>query len=576
MKKLMFLSIIIIFSLTIAKTLLVPEEFMKIQTAIATAKNGDTVSVNFGRVNGKRLTVCSQQITGRVITFKVRGEVKEELLKMIADVNCSLNINNRNQLFAFSDSGWQGQRWVNRPDTNSSDIEPCIAIDSFGNPIVVWQGYGAGYTLAYSKWNGIDWDIERGVGPNAAGVLARLRPSIVFNNQNKSYLVWHNVYGNNNRDIACSRWIDTCWNHEMQVNLPDSTEQDFAPKINCGGGQIWCVWYGGTTSITPNKIYASRWNGINWEPDMQISPSDGNDHWWCSIAVDNNGRPHVVWCESPHHLIYYSYYNGISWANPIMINDTLVVRASSWADPRIAIDYNGNLHVSWTGALRGATHRDIFYNKYNGVQWSPGVKISQDSIYDEWYSDITVYDPNNIWITWDRQGEGQDQFRVYASHYDGSIWSNEIRLDNDLSRNDYGASINMTHDNTTWVVFSGIPLNHSNYDIFYNKHIRTSVIEESYNNTFALFSSKGILSIPTFPLSGISYRVVNADNVTLKLYNIYGQHLSTLVDEYKTNGEYFLHPCTKDKNGNKLPPGIYIYMLHIGNEKITKKIILLK
>lgn len=556
--------------------MLVPEEFLTIRSAVMTASNGETISVNFGRPNGKRSAVSGQRINGKEITFEVRGEGKEELFKMITNVNYLPSINNGNQLFAFLDPGWQDQGWVNRPDTNSFDAQACIAIDSFNCPWVTWTGYGSTYTQAYTKWNGVNWNEERGVGPNRPGVICRLRPSISFDNWNIAHLVWDNANYDNTSDIGYSHWSDTCWSDEIQVNLSDSSELDFAPQIACGGGQIWCVWYGGPTDVSPYKIYASRWNGTGWIPDMTVSPPDSFDHWWCSIAVDSAGTPHVVWCELPHCVIYYSYYDGLSWSNPIAVNDTSIVRAASWADPRIMIDSNGNLHVCWTGVSIGATRRDIFYSKYSGAQWSSATKISHDSIFNEWYSDIAVDGPNNIWVTFDRQGEGSDQFRVYASHFDVTSWSNETRLDNDISYHDDWTSIRLDKNGSPWVVFEGIPYSASNFDVFYNRYINGTAIEEHASNIKAMQLFSKPVPNPFMTNSKISYQVINSSHVDLKIYNLNGKCIKTLTNGYKTKGEYTVVWDGTDYNNKNVQIGIYFCLLRIGQTKDIRKLIFLR
>lgn len=560
------------FSLTISRTLLVPEEFLNIQQAVVVALNGDTVSVNFGRPNGQHSIVISQQIIGKAITFEIRGEGKKELLRMINGMN-NLPINKNNRSPTYPPLGWQGQGWVNRPDTNSTDQQPCLAIDSLDFPWVVWHGYGSNYSLAYTKWNGVNWDEEKGVGHNAPGVGYRIRPSISFDNQNIAWSAWDNAFENNNSDIATSHWDDTSWTSEIQVNLPDSTELDFAPRISCGGGQIWCVWYGGPTSVSPYTVFASRWNGMEWEPDMEVSPPDGFHHWFCSVAVDATGTPHVVWCGYPHYLVYYSYCSGSSWTEPMVVNDTTVVLASPWADPRISIDSDGNLNVCWTGALVGASHRDIFYSKYDGIQWSPAIKISQDSLFDEWYSDIAVDRPDNIWITWDRQNEGPDEFRVYASHFDGTSWSEETRLDNDTSYYDAGTDVHLNSQGEPWVCFQGIPYTANNFDIFYNRFISGGAISEEPTLLVksALFSK--VLPNPFSSGSKISYRVITPSYVELKIYSLNGRCIKTLVREYKAEGEYITWWDGRNANNSEVSAGIYFCQLWIGEKKEVTKII---
>jgi hypothetical protein len=64
--------------------------------------------------------------------------------------------------------------------------------------------------------------------------------------------------------------------------------------------------------------------------------------------------------------------------------------------------------------------------------------------------------------------------------------------------------------------------------------------------------------------------------VTLKIYNLLGQEVATLVDELKPMGEHQVQWQAGD-----LPSGVYVYRLQVrSKEKIdfveTKKLILLK
>ncbi len=65
-------------------------------------------------------------------------------------------------------------------------------------------------------------------------------------------------------------------------------------------------------------------------------------------------------------------------------------------------------------------------------------------------------------------------------------------------------------------------------------------------------------------------------HVTLKIYNILGQHVRTLVDEPKQAGNYKVTWDGNDDKGKNLVSGIYFYQLTAGNYKQTKKMTLLK
>jgi hypothetical protein len=74
---------------------------------------------------------------------------------------------------------------------------------------------------------------------------------------------------------------------------------------------------------------------------------------------------------------------------------------------------------------------------------------------------------------------------------------------------------------------------------------------------------------PFNPITTIRYHLQNASNVTMRIYNISGQEVETLVNEYQTAGE---HEITWQPKA--LPGGIYFYRLKAGEFSETKKLIL--
>ena len=76
---------------------------------------------------------------------------------------------------------------------------------------------------------------------------------------------------------------------------------------------------------------------------------------------------------------------------------------------------------------------------------------------------------------------------------------------------------------------------------------------------------------PFNPSTIIRFSVANAGKYTLKVYNILGQEVATLVNSQLDPGNYNV-----TFNANKLASGLYIYSLQGDNNQITKKMILMK
>ena len=76
---------------------------------------------------------------------------------------------------------------------------------------------------------------------------------------------------------------------------------------------------------------------------------------------------------------------------------------------------------------------------------------------------------------------------------------------------------------------------------------------------------------PFNPQTSIEYNLPNNAYVTLKVYDVLGNEIMTLVDEFKNKGKYKANFKSSD-----LTSGVYLYRLNAGNFSETKKMILEK
>ena len=76
---------------------------------------------------------------------------------------------------------------------------------------------------------------------------------------------------------------------------------------------------------------------------------------------------------------------------------------------------------------------------------------------------------------------------------------------------------------------------------------------------------------PFNPTTSIEYAVPSSEYVTLRVYDILGNEVATLVNEQKSAGVYSVI-----FNAENLPSGVYIYQLRRENYNTTKKMLLLK
>jgi len=74
----------------------------------------------------------------------------------------------------------------------------------------------------------------------------------------------------------------------------------------------------------------------------------------------------------------------------------------------------------------------------------------------------------------------------------------------------------------------------------------------------------------------IKYSLEENTKVSLKIFNILGQQIKTLVNDYREAGTYSVIWNGRDSQGIEMPSGIYLYVLKAGDKVFTKKLTLLK
>ncbi|OGU67691.1 MAG: hypothetical protein A2X62_05675 [Stygiobacter sp. GWC2_38_9] len=135
-----------------------------------------------------------------------------------------------------------------------------------------------------------------------------------------------------------------------------------------------------------------------------------------------------------------------------------------------------------------------------------------------------------------RMGDAADNSKLALSSFDNELWGEIIKVvDNSSSA---------AEQNTFPVEFK---------------------LEQNYPNPFN-------------PETTISYTIQSdvkgeTINVTLKVYDVLGREIATLVNEFKNPGSYNSQFSIRN---SELPSGVYFYQLRAGSFTETKKLVLMK
>ncbi len=125
----------------------------------------------------------------------------------------------------------------------------------------------------------------------------------------------------------------------------------------------------------------------------------------------------------------------------------------------------------------------------------------------------------------------------------------------------------------------GLPFLGSLPDLGAFEYENISSIEQKIENVPGTFVLEQNYPNPFNPVTTINYSVAIGSNlassikVTLKVYNILGTEITTLVDDYKQPGQYSVKLSADDF---QLSSGIYFYRLKAGSFSQTNKMVIIK
>lgn len=206
---------------------------------------------------------------------------------------------------------------------------------------------------------------------------------------------------------------------------------------------------------------------------------------------------------------------------------------------------------------------ETLYQEWNGTEWE-NIDLSKytyenqqmkESVAQEW--DIDANDWVNASKTIYSYENGKVSEFLYQE-WDGETWSNAFRnsiIDNELEY------INLTQlwDGTEWMNWSRI---------IYIYRMTTSVNDSERPASYKLEQN---FPNPFNPSTTINFSLSDAQHVSLKIYNVLGQVVSTLVNEEVSAGSHSVK-----FNAAGLSSGIYYYRIETAGISETRGMMLLK
>lgn len=272
-------------------------------------------------------------------------------------------------------------------------------------------------------------------------------------------------------------------------------------------------------------VYLSTNNGLSWTPTGLVSTPSNRYYIRCLLISGSN-----LYAGTEGDGVFLSTNNGTSWN---AVNYGLTSGSTN------------SLVILGTNLL-AATGNGIFLTTNNGISWR-GINTSQTetNIYSLAVSGTNLF-----------AAAGNT---VFLTTNNGVSWS---EVNNGLTGT-YVISLAISGTN----LFVGT----------YNDGVWRRSLSEMITSVEKIHSIPSYFSLqqnfpnPFNPYTTMQFSIPHSQFVTLKVYDMLGREVTTLVNEEKLPGNYEVK-----FDGSNLPSGTYFYRLQAGSFSQTKKLLLLK
>ena len=510
----------------------------------------------------------SQQQTEWVPRFNSPGNYNDYVTDMAIDKSGNVyltgyvQVNDTDQNFVTIKYNTQGvEQWVkydNGPD-HREDKPTAIGVDNNGNVIIAGTSSYNYLTIKYNSLGDTLWVRRSTEGYSIADMTLDNLGNVYVTGQGygtdsddfvtlkydtMGNLMWHRYYGGsgNGYDVPLSISHDSNNNIYIagQISVTLNIPKGIVVKYNSSGTQLWAaanpvafVFF----SCLPDEefhIYSVGHSENNNNTDINItkfdpsgdliwnrnynrsdSGSNRND-FYKSFTLDKLSNP-IFTCVNTTSLRYdiatvkYSSGGDFMWAR-IFGESNSTEESNS-----VAVDNYQNIYVcGYTTNGLSAKYVTIKYNPDGLLDWSV-IYNNNNSFTSHSAYKVLTDTLGNIYVTGISQGSGTGY---------------------DIATIKYSQLTN---------------LNQTNY-----YEINDYLLFQNYPNPFN-------------PVTHLEFGIPDLGFVSLKVYDLLGKEVKTLVYEIKPAGIYII-----EFDGSNLPSGIYYYKIESGNFIQVRKMILLK
>lgn len=278
-------------------------------------------------------------------------------------------------------------------------------------------------------------------------------PRFTLNREGKLYAIWSERDQLDN-DNKARLYLVSLNNDTLTQPTPitDSGKADWTPDIAADTlGNPHVVW----GEMFSGDVYYKYWQGAKWSEPINLSQNIGGSFYPC-IKIDRKNRVHIAWHDNADgdYKIYYRVYDGIQWSSIIVVSDSLQYTGF----PALELDSKDNIHFSWSSRMPPGDNRDIFYRAYIDEHWTNISRLTTDTLYSV-YPSIAINKndlPIIVWQQTIRVWITPIIEKIYWSSYNGINWSYPEAISDTSASGSPSVAVDSSNNfHSAWFIYGG-------------------------------------------------------------------------------------------------------------------------
>lgn len=489
---------------------------------------------------------------------------------------------------------------VNDDTTSFVQWHSEIAMDRKGYFVIAWGDFrknGQSPDVYAQRYDSLGSPLGSNFRVNdvSGTFLYSWRPSVACDRHGNFVVTWWFAGSNPtyDEDIYAQRY-DSLGNPvgpNFRVNDTLDGYQEHPSIAMNGKGRSVVAWGDRRNPVYLHDVYAQRYDssGNPIGANFRVS-DDGNptNQRFPSVAMSDYGRFVICWRDSRNGSdcdIYAQLYDsaGSALGPNFRVNDDPFGAYQYF--PSAGMDRAGNFVITWEDHRHGGlSQADTYAQRYDslGNPLGPNFMVNDDpDSSDQYWASVAMDAGGKFVITW-CDSRRRPYVHIYAQHYheDGSLLGVNHQVDNDTT---------WTETNFPDVVVDATRIYYTWTDERRRRglDIYAKMVDWDWpgvgveTQTEARDGRQGLTLSncqpnPFAEITEVRYGLGVAAHVTLRIYDLAGRAVKTLVVGRQDAGDHAVLWDGRDDIGRRVACGVYFYRLEVGSLTRARKIVVLK